>query len=477
MEIRERIERLCGLFAAWAGRDVTPRVEKLPPSGSNRAYYRLSDGERKAIGVLGENDRENVAFLSFSKGLREAGLRVPEIYGEDKEAGVYLQQDLGSVSLFDLINSERRENEGAFTPRLKETYKRVLAALIEFQAKGRQHVDFGLCYPRSDFDRQSMMWDLQYFKYYFLRLAGIAFDEAKLEADFEVFISYLLQANCKYFMYRDFQSRNIMIDGEGEPWFIDYQGGRRGARQYDVASLLYDAKADIPSAARNELLAFYTSRLRNNEVGAFIRHYYGYCMIRIMQAMGAYGYRGYFERKQHFLKSIPFALANLGDILKNHRPDVKVPELMRVLESVVSSEKLKAIGAGGKLKVRVFSFSYKHGIPADVSGNGGGHVFDCRALPNPGREERYRHSTGRDVDVIEYFAKHEDVMTRYLDAVKTVVGMSVQRYVERGFTDLMVSFGCTGGQHRSVYCAESVARWIGETWPGVEVELKHVEQQ
>lgn len=476
MTTEERIERLRKLYRQWAGTEAET-FEKLPPSGSNRAYYRMGDGERRAIGVVGENDRENKAFLSFSRGLRKAGIRVPEIFADDEAAGVYIQQDLGTMSLFDLINKERKDNNGAFTPKLKETYKKVLAALVDIQVKGRQHIDFELCYPRSDFDRQSMMWDLQYFKYYFLRLAGVAFDEAKLEADFDTFISYLTQANCKYFMYRDFQSRNIMIDSEGEPWFIDYQGGRRGARQYDVASLLYDAKADIPSSARNELLAFYTGRLRNNEVAAFVRHYYGYCIIRIMQAMGAYGYRGYFERKQHFLKSIPFAMDNLRDILKNHKPEVGAPELMRVLDEVANSQKLRNLSGTSKLTVRVFSFSYKHGIPTDVSGNGGGHVFDCRALPNPGREERYKKSTGRDADVIEFFAQHMDEMAPFIDAAKAIVGISVRRYRSRGFTNLMVSFGCTGGQHRSVYCAEAIAKWIGETWTDVIVELKHVEQQ
>lgn len=469
--------KLTELFTSWAG-EAPASVEKLPPSGSNRAYFRLraSDG-RTAIGVVGENDRENRAFISFSQALAKAGVNVPAIYAVCETDGVYLQQDLGSTSLFDLINSERKANDGKFTPRLKEAYKKVLAALVDIQSKGRNTIDFSLCYPRSDFDRQSMMWDLQYFKYYFLRLAGIPFDEEKLEADFNVFIDYLLEANSKYFLYRDMQSRNIMLADDGTPWFIDYQGGRRGARQYDVASLLYDAKADIPSSVRNELLAFYVSRLRGTEVNAFLRYFFGFCIIRILQAMGAYGYRGYFERKQHFLKSIPFALDNLKDILAHHRPEINTPELFRVLQDIAGSQELRTIAAGGRLKVRVFSFSYKHGIPTDVSGNGGGHVFDCRALPNPGREERYKKSTGRDADVIEFFARHQAEMEPFIEAAKAIVGISVRNYVSRGFANLMVSFGCTGGQHRSVFCAETIAKWIRESWPEVDVELKHVEQQ
>lgn len=472
----ERTESLKKLYTSWFGIEPS-RFDKLPPSGSNRVYYRMGNPTKMVIGVVGENERENLAFIEFSKALRKAGIRVPEIYAADEAAGVYIQQDLGSTSLFDLINQERKENGGRFTTRLKDIYKKVLSALVEIQIKGRHNIDFNLCYPRSDFDAQSMMWDLQYFKYYFLRLAGIEYDEAQLEADFTTFINYLTEANCRYFMYRDFQSRNIMIDENGDPWFIDYQGGRRGARQYDVASLLYDAKADIPNVVRNELLAFYISRLRHNEVNAFLRHFYGYCVIRIMQAMGAYGYRGYFERKEHFLKSIPFALDNLKEILRQHRPAIKAPELLRILDSLCKSEDLRALGKPTRLKVRVFSFSYKHGIPADLSGNGGGHVFDCRALPNPGRIAIYMNSTGRDSDVIEFFKDHDYEMKPFLEAVKSILEISILRYLSRGFTNLMVSFGCTGGQHRSVYCAEIIAKWIEQGWPAVEVELKHTEQE
>lgn len=469
--------RLAELFATWAGAEAT-KVEKLPPSGSNRAYYRLASADgHVAIGVVGENARENAAFIAFSNSFAKAGLNVPRVFAVDAEEGVYIQQDLGSTSLFDLIQSERKASGGAFTPKLKEVYKKVLASLVEIQVKGRNCIDFTLCYPRSDFDTQSMMWDLQYFKYYFLRLAGVAFDEERLESDFHTFVDYLLEANSKYFLYRDMQSRNIMLDADFTPWFIDFQGGRRGARQYDVASLLYDAKADIPNNVRNELLAFYVSRLRPTEVNAFLRYFYGFCLIRIMQAMGAYGYRGYFERKAHFLKSIPFALDNIKDILAHHKPAVEATELFRVLGDIANSQTLRNIAKGGSLKLRVFSFSYKHGIPVDVSGNGGGHVFDCRALPNPGREERYKKSTGRDADVIAFFDEHRDAMTPFIDSAKAIVRISVENYLTRGFNNLMVSFGCTGGQHRSVYCAEAIARWVRETWPTVDVDLKHIEQK
>ncbi|MGN0028957.1 MAG: phosphotransferase [Marinilabiliaceae bacterium] len=477
LQLPPRESRLLELFASWAECQAD-KFEKLPPSGSNRVYYRLAAADgRTAIGVVGENNRENAAFISFSKAFAKAGLNVPRVFAADEDLGVYIQQDLGSTSLFDLIQSERKAAGGQFTPKLKEVYKKVLASLVDIQVKGRKCIDFSLCYPRSDFDTQSMMWDLQYFKYYFLRLAGAAFDEERLEADFNKLVAYLLEANSNYFLYRDMQSRNVMLDADFTPWFVDFQGGRRGARQYDVASLLYDAKADIPNNVRNELLAFYVSRLRPTEVNAFLRYFYGFCLIRIMQAMGAYGYRGYFERKAHFLKSIPFALDNVKDILEHHRPDINAPELFRVLESVASSQRLRNISASKSLKLRVFSFSYKHGIPVDVSGNGGGHVFDCRALPNPGREERYKHSTGRDADVIAYFERHKESMESFLSAARSIVSISVENYLARGFNNLMVSFGCTGGQHRSVFCAESIARWAKDAWPEVDVELKHIEQQ
>ena len=476
----ERAEQnLARLFNTWAGTDPT-NVVRLPQSGSNRAYYRLSAADgRTAIGVWGENKRENAAFLSFSRSLKGAGINVPEIYAENTEQLVYLQQDLGSTSLYDIICAERKaQGNNRYSPKLKEIYKKVLSQLVDIQTKGRNCIDFSLCYPRDAFDRQSMMWDLQYFKYYFLKLAGIAFDEELLEKDFDTFIEYLCQANGKYFLYRDMQSRNIMVSEDGTPWFIDYQGGRRGARQYDVASLLYDAKADMPNNVRNELLGYYVSRLRENEVGAFIRYFYGFCLIRIMQAMGAYGYRGYFERKEHFLKSIPFALSNLQDIVQHHALDIDIPELKRVWQSIITNEKLQQIGNGGPLTVRVSSFSYKHGIPVDPSGNGGGFVFDCRALPNPGREERYRKSTGRDADVVEYCAQpdREREMTEFISAAQQMVGQSIATYTKRGFTNLMVSFGCTGGQHRSVFCAEALARWIKERFTNVVVDLKHHEE-
>jgi hypothetical protein len=319
-----------------------------------------------------------------------------------------------------------------------------------------------------------MTWDLNYFKYYFLKLAHIPFDEQYLENDFRTLIDFLLQTDCQYFLYRDFQSRNIMIVND-VPYYIDYQGGRRGALQYDVASLLYDAKADIPADVRNELLNEYVSHLKTEEQQSFLKYYYAYVLIRIMQAMGAYGYRGFFERKTHFLRSIPFAINNLREVLQQPIP-IDIPELRKALMAVCNNEDLQNISKSGRLTVHVSSFSYRHGIPNDNSGNGGGFVFDCRALPNPGRYEEYKQLTGRDAEVKAFFANVEPKMDTFLDAAYRLVGQSVERYMERGFTNLSVSFGCTGGQHRSVWCADRMAEWLLKTYD-VDVDLRHWEQK
>lgn len=467
------ISLLSNLYEKWSGKIVKQYIE-MPPSGSNRRYYRLTGEGGTAIGVYNADRKENEAFISFSKSLREAGVNVPEIYGEELSYGIYLQQDLGDTTLYSLLTETRKKNNGVFTEELKTIYKKVLKSLTIIQTKGTDNIDFNLCYPRHSFDRQSMMWDLQYFKYYFLKLSHVVFDEQALENDYNTLMDYLLEVRHDYFLYRDFQSRNIMMVSD-EPWFIDYQGGRKGALQYDVASLLYDAKADIPQHVRDELLAYYIEQIGNNAQD-FESHYYAYVLIRIMQAMGAYGYRGFFERKEHFLKSIPFALANLSSILDNHPLPIKVPELMRVLNAITTSEQLLSIASTPKLKVTVTSFSYKHGIPIDNSGNGGGFVFDCRALPNPGRYEKYKAFTGKDEIVIDFFHDVNDTMEAFLTPVKTLVGQSIEKYIERGFTSLVVNFGCTGGQHRSVYCAEQTAQWIKDNYP-VDVILKHWEQK
>ena len=332
--------------------------------------------------------------------------------------------------------------------------------------------------PRSDFDAQSIQWDLNYFKYYFLKLKYIPFDEQLLEQDYQTLIQYLLDTDCGYFMYRDFQSRNIMLK-DGELYYIDFQGGRRGAAQYDVASLLFSAKSDIPDAIRTELLNYYVNCLSSRvaiDKEDFKQHYYGYVLIRIMQAMGAYGYRGYFEKKDYFIESIPLAIRNLRSVIEKIDLPIEIPHLKGVWKTIVAMEEgcsEQQINTG--LTVTVNSFSYKKGLPQDPSGNGGGYVFDCRALPNPGRYPEYRCYTGKDQPVIE-FLQGDPKVERFLEAAEMLVGDSITKYLERKFTSLSVSFGCTGGQHRSVFCAERMAKWIAENFQ-CHVVINHREQQ
>jgi aminoglycoside/choline kinase family phosphotransferase len=447
--------------------------------GSGRAIVRLSGGGVSAIGILSTVREENVAFLEFSKHFYAQGMPVPEIYAEDLDKGAYLEEDLGYTTLFEFLSEHRRgENIDA---QAMEAYRKVVAMLPRFQVVAGRGLNYKVCYPRSSFDRQSIAWDLNYFKYYFLRLAGVPFNEQSLEHDFGKLTKFLLAVDRDYFLYRDFQSRNVMLRA-GEPFFLDYQGGRKGALQYDIASLLYDGKADLPPAMRQELLDHYLDCLAgliDLDRGAFMEHYYAYVYVRILQALGAYGFRGFYERKAHFLQSVPYALKNLRWLAENVKLPIALPALMEALDAIGSSEKLQGElqglstrGAAG-LTVRILSFSFHKSALSDEGGHGGGFVFDARALPNPGREERFRALTGRDDAVIDYLRGEESVSTFLAHAI-ALVDASVATYERRGFESLMVSFGCTGGQHRSVYLAEQMAKHLrGRS--GVEVVLRHVE--
>lgn len=442
--------------------------------GSGRKIIRLTGKGTCAIGILYGVREENVAFLEFSRHFAKHGLPVPEIYGVDLDHGAYLEQDLGSTSLFELLSQHRQgDNIG---PQVVDAYRKVIEILPRFQVEAARDLNYKVCYPRGSFDRQSIAWDLNYFKYYFLRLAGIPFSEQALEDDFKRLTKFLLSAGRDYFLYRDFQSRNIMLLN-AQPYFLDYQGGRKGALQYDVASLLYDAKADLPPELRQQLLDHYLNALRGYvdlEPEAFLQHYYAYVYIRIMQALGAYGFRGFYERKVHFLQSVPYALKNLRWLLHNVRLQVELPTLMEAFHSMLASEKLQGLASDAdSLVVRVFSFSFHRGLPKDESGNGGGFVFDGRSLPNPGREEQFKVLTGRDAPVIDYL-NQQDSVHQYLASVMSLVDASVSNYQQRGFKNLMVCFGCTGGQHRSVYLAEQVAKRLRGR-AGIEVVVWHRE--
>ncbi|PYX83252.1 MAG: phosphotransferase enzyme family protein [Acidobacteria bacterium] len=377
-------------------------VERVQPlqgqlGGSGRKVLRLSNEESSAIGILYDVREENVAFLEFSRHFRRHGLPVPEIYAEDLTQGAYLEEDLGDTTLFDFLSKNRTGRDIA--RQVVEIYEKVAAVLPRFQIEAGRDLNYKVCYPRGSFDRQSIAWDLNYFKYYFLRLAAIPFSEQALEDDFGRLTKFLLSADHNYFLYRDFQSRNVMLR-DGQPFFLDYQGGRKGALQYDIASLLYDAKADLPPELRQQLLDHYldsVGSLIQLDRGAFIEYYYGYVYVRIMQALGAYGFRGFYERKAHFLQSVPYALKNLRWLLHHVTLPVALPALMDAFQGMLRSEKLQSLASDAdNLAVRIFSFSFHRGLPKDESGNGGGFVFDGRSLPNPGREERFKSLTGKD---------------------------------------------------------------------------------
>jgi aminoglycoside/choline kinase family phosphotransferase len=466
--LKKLFERHFGTPATY----VQPLQGQL--GGSGRQIIRLSNDRASAIGILYGVREENEAFLEFTKHFRSHKLPVPEIYAQDLHAGAYLEEDFGDMTLFEFLSKNRTGTNVA--PQVVDAYKKAVAILPRFQIEAGRDLNYGHCYPIGSFDRQSIAWDLNYFKYYFLRLAGIPFNEQALENDFDGLTEFLLSAKRDYFLYRDFQSRNIMLR-DGQPFFLDYQGGRKGALQYDIASLLFDAKADLSPELRQALLDHYLENLKAfTDVSreAFMRHYYAYVYVRIMQALGAYGFRGFYERKAHFLQSVPYALKNLRWLLHNIKLPVALPTLMGTFTSMLASDKLLSFASEtGNLVVHIFSFSFHRGLPKDETGNGGGFIFDGRSLPNPGREERFKPLTGKDAPVIEYLNQQASVH-QFLASVMSLVDASVDNYKERGFTNLMVSFGCTGGQHRSVYLAEQLAKHLRNK-NGAEVLVRHLE--
>jgi aminoglycoside/choline kinase family phosphotransferase len=473
------LQQLAVLFEQHFG---VPPVTVLPleGDGSARKMFRLvGPAYQTAIGVLGPDAEENRAFLDYSRAFRKAGLSVPEVYQVDPSGGLYLEEDLGDTTLFDALVSARQREGGEFPRGILPLYRRVVEELPRFQVVGGRVVDYSVAYPRPAFDRQSILWDLNYFKYHFLKLAHIPFNEARLERDFKRFTSYLLKADRRHFLYRDFQSRNVMVR-DGEPWFIDYQGGRKGALQYDIASLLYDAKAALPDAVREQLLGYYLDALSNYvrvDAVEFREFFRGYVLVRIMQAMGAYGYRGFFERKIRFLQSVPPAIDNIERLLASGGIPVEVPELEAVLMRVCATESLRQRPSRPRpgLTVSIGSFSYKHGYPDDAGGHGGGFVFDMRALHNPGRYSEYTELCGLDSEVVDFLQTVPEV-ERFWEHVRGIVEMQVETYLTRGFTSLSVYFGCTGGQHRSVYFAERLMKHLQERYPGINVVVEHRER-
>lgn len=463
------------LFESWQGHQPDSLVE-LPASGSNRMYFRLTYGTQSCIAAFNPDLRENRAFITLAKHFTNLELPVPQILATDTDGLCYLISDLGDTTLFSLLPHDPAVKR--FSADIMGLYRQSLEWLTQFQIKGTKGLDYSVCYPRHAFDRHSMMWDLNYFKYYFLKISGIGFDEQKLEDDFERFADTLGKTPSNFFLYRDFQSRNIMVVNN-QPFFIDFQGGRRGALQYDVASLIFDAKANIPSAQRLELLDFYIDNLANYhnfDESEFRKEFYGFALMRILQALGAYGFRGGVERKTLFLQSVPYALRNLKWLCQNNLLPQATPYLNMMVEKLAATApEITLPETHTGLTVHLRSFSYKNGIPPDEWGNGGGFVFDCRSLTNPGRMNEYKPLTGKDLPVIAYLDQQEEAQ-KFLDQAMQMSMAAIHNFAQRGFNHLMISFGCTGGQHRSVYCAEQLAMKLA-LLPHIKVDLVHCQEQ
>lgn len=484
------MQQLIQLYQKWCGH--TPQnVERLPKAGSNREYFRFygQDGHT-VVGVIGPDCAENHCFVYLSRHFREKGLPVPQILAVSEENSCYLQTDLGNCSLFQALKVGR-ENGACYSADEVELIRRTIRILPHLQVEGAEGLDFTQCLSPRVFNEDAAMFDLNYFKYCFLKTTDLSYDEECWEADARKMAHDLVGCRQEHdtFLYRDFQARNIMLDADGQPHFIDYQGGQRGPIHYDVASFLWQASARYSNTLREEMIAEYVdelSRLVTIDERQFHEQLQLFVLFRILQVLGAYGLRGYFERKKHFLDSIPFAIQNLRRMLLDG-VCTPYPYMEKVLKRLVDlpqfNEPTVSHGAAaisrydqsGPLVVSIYSFSYKKGIPEDKSGNGGGYVFDCRSTHNPGRYEPYKKLTGLDAPVIKFLEEDGEILL-FLDSVYQLADTHVARYIQRGFTHLMFAFGCTGGQHRSVYSAQHLAEHLHQKF-GIEIHLNHREQQ
>ena len=484
--MQQAIQSILELYKSWRGKD-TASIDVLPQSGSERRYFRLHEqGGSTIIGTYGANIKENETFFYFSENFFGKQLPVANILAISDDRMFYLQEDFGDISLIDRLESE------GYTDEIYGIFQKSLQTLAKLHVKADEGLDYDRCLTNTEFGRQAIMADLLYFKYYFLDALRKPYDKQKLIDDFEALSNYLTHTEYKYFMFRDFQSRNIMVKapsiggglGEASIHFIDYQGGMKGAPQYDVASMLWQARANLSDEWKEKLLNDYITALEkiiDSKInkGTFKSQYNGYVMIRLLQVLGAYGFRGLFERKAHFLTSIPLALTNLKWFINNQSIGISLPEFKRVLDICVGDEVIQQftpVQANEKtpLTVKINSFSYKKRLPEDSSGNGGGFVFDCRGILNPGRIEEFKSLTGRDKSVKD-FLEQQTKMTEFLNSVFDIVDITVEDYLKRDFESLMISFGCTGGQHRSVYAADALARHLRNKFK-VKIELNHREQ-
>ena len=482
------MESIIKLYTEYSGQEPS-LCERIAGGGSNREYYRITEASgHTLIGSIGTSIEENNTFIYLSRHFTEKGLPVPRILAVSKDGMAYLQSDLGNATLYDALKSGRENPEGYGADDIR-LLEKAIRLLPQIQVLGAKGLDFKQCYPQEDMNEQNVMFDLNYFKYCFLKTTSLDFNESKLEESFSQLARDLGNSDKPYFLYRDFQARNVMIDEDENLYLIDFQGGRRGPLQYDLVSFLWQASSHFNTELRQHLIDEYLSALKeleNVDEQAFRNSIPQWVLFRTLQVLGAYGFRGKYEQKKYFLDSIPAAIDNLREVL-TYQNSCPYPYLYDVLKRLVSlpefsqQEKEKKLVPScsvndnkGQLKVRVFSFSYKKGIPADTSGNGGGYVFDCRATHNPGRYEPYKKLTGLDQPVID-FLENDGEITTFLDNIYKLADAHVERYMERGFTSLMFSFGCTGGQHRSVYSAQHLAEHINEKY-GLEVSITHREQ-
>lgn len=452
-------------------------IQQLPASGSSRVYYRVFTDKNIHIATYNSNIEENNAFLTFTKHFENVGLPVPQILSVSDDKDCYIQSDLGDFSLFHYVtNCVKNKHYDEDTLNL---YKEAISRLVDFQIKGNKNLDYSVAFPSPCFDINSVIDDLNYFKYYFLKVNDeIDFNESRLNLDFQKIADFVMEAPSDFFMYRDFQSRNIMIK-DGHTFFIDYQGGRKGPLQYDIVSLLYQVKAQLDEGTRSVLLSHYKSELSkqlNLEEIQFDKYYNAFILLRLLQVLGAYGFRGLIQKKQHFIESIPYALNELINLRNELDFPFKTNELYNVLSQLEKLFSKYQHIENEKLTVVINSFSYKNGgVPDDRSGNGGGFVFDCRALPNPGRYESYKSLTGEDIEVQEFLNDKQEVH-QFLHLTQSIVFQSIDNYLERNFKNLFVNFGCTGGQHRSVFFAEKTALALHEKYPQIKVVLNHLVQ-
>ena len=504
------MKKLIDLYTDWAG-ETPAHVEKLAGQGSNREYYRMTDNNGHAvIGVIGTSRDEDHAFVYLDKHFLKRQLPVPQVLAVSEDELRYIQTDLGNMSLFDAIKGGRNAG-GRYNQAEKALLVKTIRELPNLQIRGARELDWSNCYPQPEFDINSVLFDLNYFKYCFLKPTELDFHELKLEANFRLFAKDLTSEAMDSFLYRDFQARNIMLDAKGNPYFIDFQGGRKGPFYYDLASFLWQASAHYSFKLRRELIWEYYDSLKNYTEVPSVRHFARrlalFVLFRTLQVLGAYGFRGYFERKKHFIDSIPPAIQNLRDILDLDPKIFPYPYMMDMLRRLTELPQFAKIeetarnradgykiaekdiytahpqdgpatfskyDGKGPLVVHVYSFSYRKGIPEDPSGNGGGYVFDCRSTHNPGRYEPYKKITGLDEPVIRFLEDDGEILD-FLKPVYQLADHHVRRYMQRGFTSLMFCFGCTGGQHRSVYSAQHLAEHIHDKF-GIEVEITHREQ-